>query len=166
MFTPAANESTSSSNRLFDTKVRRTDVARALPVNLRQRKCSWANRHSRSVPRADFPGVSKRFPGNQRVKLIQPSRASLRLGSTHQSSGLLIGLTRVASLPRRPILRSLRFDVQAVSIFPRSSLSRRVDLGCQTARSKGDLSLKDTAEFVSGPPARRGWRVDNQFRRD
>jgi hypothetical protein len=103
-----------------------------------------------------FRAFRKRFPGDQRVRLVQPSRASLRLGSTRQGSGLLIGLTGVASLPRRPIFRSLRFDVQAVSIFSRSSLSRRVDLGGQTARSIGDLSLKDTAEFVSGPPATPG----------
>jgi hypothetical protein len=65
-----------------------------------------------------------------------------------------------------PAPANLRFDVQAVSIFSRSSLSRDVDLGCQTACYIGDLRFKRTAEFVSGAPARRGWRVDNQFRRD
>jgi hypothetical protein len=89
------------------------------------------------VPRAEFSGVSKRFPGDQRVRLIQPSRASLRLGSTRQSSGLLIGLTRVASLPRRPKFSDhsgLMF--KRCRFFPRSSHDLGLPNGTYHRRSK------------------------------
>jgi hypothetical protein len=113
-----------------------------------------------------FRAFRKRFPGDQQVRPVQPSRGSLRLGSTCQSSGLSIGLPRVASLQRRPIFRSLRFDVQAVPIFSSILALTACRSGLPNGTSIGDLSLKDTAEFVSGAPARRDWRVDNQFRRD
>ena len=91
------------------------------------------------------------------MRLVQPSRASLRLWSTRLElwafdwayGGLQASRADQFSGHSGLMLKRCRF-------FPRSSLSRRVDLGCQTARSIGDPSLKDTAECVSGAPVRLG----------
>ena len=75
-----------------------------------------------------FRAFRKRFPGDQQVRPVQPSRGSLRLGSTCQSSGLLIGLTRVRASRAGQFSDHSGLMFKRCRFFPRFSLSRHVDL--------------------------------------